>query len=630
MCSDLHTPLVRSGRLSQSRSSTDGAKPHDAGGAACEIDVEDELDAIGTGAFHGYAVLICGLANGSDAVLLMGIGYILPELHDVTHTMRGGLVSRFLDVTAAVLTVFLALWRAGVLSASVFIGMLVGGLLAGVFGDRVGRLPCLVASLACSGACFLLAAATHGAHRTRCLPASLPPSLLFTSHSVCDCRAGWAPLAVCLIGAGVGIGGSIPSVFTLYTEYLPTKSRGTLISLLASMWMAGQLYGAGSAWIIMGRYRLSWRVFVLAASAPSLLGMCLTLAFLPESPRFLYARGEYDRCLASLRVIARGCGVVTNPLTSSSAVVAACITSDGAFTPLTPTSVSPRVAPYSSPQQRRTVGLLRSLSTQLPSARDGALADSQLMGGHGRSLSASLHSGAKLRVLPPEDLDKPLMFRSASVIPRDSRQATQLMVSMLAGVLHPVLLRSTLLLCLCWFALSFGFYGLMVWIPSIFKKAHISWGMYESVFIVAAANLPGNLASLVLMDRVGRCALMYLGVCGLLLIGMSRVQKGAALRLHDGISGHGRNVCPDSRRRSRHHRVVITKRVLHGGLERGAWLCDDACRRRCDSRLCCVSRCSLTVCPPSHTRPRCARRAWLCWPARGDWALSLDSSFSPG
>jgi MFS family permease len=39
------------------------------------------------------------------------------------------------------------------------------------------------------------------------------------------------------IAAGVGVGGSVPGVFTLVAEYMPRARRGFYISVVAWFWM---------------------------------------------------------------------------------------------------------------------------------------------------------------------------------------------------------------------------------------------------------------------------------------------------------------------------------------------------------------------------------------------------------
>ena len=61
-----------------------------------------------------------------------------------------------------------------------------------------------------------------------------------------------------------------------------------------------------------------------------------------------------------------------------------------------------------------------------------------------------------------------------------------------------------------WFALSFGWYGLMLWFPEFASRAKgraegaPSGDVYAENLMVALANLPGNVASAFAIDRLGR------------------------------------------------------------------------------------------------------------------------------
>jgi VNT family MFS transporter (synaptic vesicle glycoprotein 2) len=49
---------------------------------------------------------------------------------------------------------------------------------------------------------------------------------------------------------GLGIGGSVPIVFSLGAEFFPTEVRGRHLSVIASFWMVGALFTAGAAWVV--------------------------------------------------------------------------------------------------------------------------------------------------------------------------------------------------------------------------------------------------------------------------------------------------------------------------------------------------------------------------------------------
>ena len=73
-------------------------------------------------------------------------------------------------------------------------------------------------------------------------------------------------LVVFRIFAGLGVGGSVPSVFTLAAELVPTQSRGAFMNAVAACWMVGAVYAAGLAWLMLEIHPVSWRWFAAATA----------------------------------------------------------------------------------------------------------------------------------------------------------------------------------------------------------------------------------------------------------------------------------------------------------------------------------------------------------------------------
>lgn len=135
------------------------------------ITVDEELEHLGIGKYHYVAGVICGIANAADAVELLAIGYIIPQLKNISSEMQGAAVGCTGPVARkkVVLTLFrrlAALCRffhvAGVVSAAIFAGMLIGGCATGFLSDKYGRLPCLLVSLAVNCVFGAVSAFTSG------------------------------------------------------------------------------------------------------------------------------------------------------------------------------------------------------------------------------------------------------------------------------------------------------------------------------------------------------------------------------------------------------------------------------------------------------------------------------------
>ena len=87
----------------------------------------------------------------------------------------------------------------------------------------------------------------------------------------------------------------MPVIFTYYCEFQPKDKRGSMISLLATFWMTGNIVAAALAWILIPHdYKVvlpgfmynSWRVYLAVCVLPSLTSVLL-FVLMPESPKFL-------------------------------------------------------------------------------------------------------------------------------------------------------------------------------------------------------------------------------------------------------------------------------------------------------------------------------------------------------
>jgi AAHS family 4-hydroxybenzoate transporter-like MFS transporter len=156
-----------------------------------------------------------------------------------------------------------------VLSAHLM-GYLVGALTLSFLGDRIGRKNIIVAGAVIFGA-FTFAAGF----------ATSPWELGF-----------WR------FGAGIGLGGAIPTGIALAAEYMPRRVRATTIGLMFVGYNVGAAAGGFiAAWTIAD---YGWpAVFYIGgiAAIPMFIGIALAI---PESVRFLIIRGAPDANIAAI------------------------------------------------------------------------------------------------------------------------------------------------------------------------------------------------------------------------------------------------------------------------------------------------------------------------------------------
>jgi VNT family MFS transporter (synaptic vesicle glycoprotein 2) len=268
---------------------------------------------------------------------------------------------------------------------------------------------------------------------------------------------------------GFGVGGSIPGVFTLAAELLPGASRAFWLSTVAWWWMVGAVYAAGMAWLLIGTLGLPWQLFAVVATVPAGAASALVFFLLPESPRFLHGAGRGEDAKAALLAIARANRVESRLVRGW----------DLAPPPTRAGSSGAEAAPSAGADaEREAAGLLAS--------GDGGGGGG---GGGGGNRARSILKAAA-RLVPTRAALR------ASLIP---------LRALFVGAQQ----RTTALLCVVWFSLSFGWYGLLLWVPTLFKESNVELDVYQDAFLVSAANLPGNVVSALLMDRVGVKAVLF-------------------------------------------------------------------------------------------------------------------------
>lgn len=146
--------------------------------------------------------------------------------------------------------------------ASGMIGMMIGGAIAGIIGDRLGRRIALIGSVVIFG---VLTAAVAAAESL------------------------WA-LAVLRLLAGLGLGGAMPNAAALVSEYVPRRHRPFAITLtIVCVPLGGTLAALLSGYLMPV---LGWRALFALGGSLSLVVAGILIRFLPESPRFLARHPE--------------------------------------------------------------------------------------------------------------------------------------------------------------------------------------------------------------------------------------------------------------------------------------------------------------------------------------------------
>ncbi|MEI8599311.1 MFS transporter [Vibrio sp. M60_M31a] len=106
--------------------------------------------------------------------------------------------------------------------------------------------------------------------------------------------------------AGLGIGGVMPNVVSLMTEYSPKKSRSTLVALMFSGYAVGGMMSAGlGIWIVP---RFGWEIMFFLAAVPLAL-LPLMIKYLPESLTFLITQNREQEARELLAKVEPSCDI---------------------------------------------------------------------------------------------------------------------------------------------------------------------------------------------------------------------------------------------------------------------------------------------------------------------------------
>ncbi len=154
-----------------------------------------------------------------------------------------------------------------------YAGMVLGGAIAGLAGDRVGRRTALLGSMLVFGVATTAAAL------------AMNPS----------------QLAVLRFLAGAGLGGAIPNATALAAEFAPRRVRPIAVTLvIVCVPLGGTIAGLLGVRLLP---ELGWRgLFVIGGLVPVIAAVALR-RLLPESPRYLV--GDSRRWTELARTLAR-------------------------------------------------------------------------------------------------------------------------------------------------------------------------------------------------------------------------------------------------------------------------------------------------------------------------------------
>ncbi|GAA1497121.1 MFS transporter [Paeniglutamicibacter kerguelensis] len=175
--------------------------------------------------------------------------------------MDGSLVSY-------VLPIITPLWnltggQTGLIGSSLLIGILIGALVAGVLGDRIGRRKVMMYALAFYAVATAIAAFS----------------------------VNWEMFFALRVLAGIGLGAEAAIIPTFISELIPAAKRGLFVGSVAGFFSLGYLCAALIGTFVVAPMAQGWRIGQLVTALPVVL-LLWWRRVLPESPRWLIAQGR--------------------------------------------------------------------------------------------------------------------------------------------------------------------------------------------------------------------------------------------------------------------------------------------------------------------------------------------------
>lgn len=215
------------------------------------IDVNETIDNASFTPFHWKVLFWCSLIIIFDGYDLVIYGVVLPLLMEQWS---------------------LNPYVAGLLGSSALFGMMFGAMGFGMLSDRLGRKKTILICVVL----FSLTTCING---------------LVTNP--------WQ-FGILRFIAGLGIGGVMPNVVSLMSEYSPKRSRSTLVALMFSGYAVGGMMSAGLGIWIVPNY--GWQIMFYLAIVPMLL-LPLMIKYLPESVAFLMAQNRKEEARVLLQKV---------------------------------------------------------------------------------------------------------------------------------------------------------------------------------------------------------------------------------------------------------------------------------------------------------------------------------------
>lgn len=191
-----------------------------------------------------------------------------------------------LVIYGSVLPVIIEEWsissvEAGAIGSYGFVGMMVGAIMFGILADRFGRKRVLTTSV----------------------------TLFSVATALCGFAPGPVSFSVFRVVAGLGIGGILPSIIAMLTDYSPKKLANTMVAIVMCFFSVGGMLAAFVAIHLIPAF--GWQSVYKVAVIPVLFLPFMMKYFL-DSPAMLLEKGRFDDLRSALSRVDGRASIPTN------------------------------------------------------------------------------------------------------------------------------------------------------------------------------------------------------------------------------------------------------------------------------------------------------------------------------
>lgn len=166
----------------------------------------------------------------------------------------------------------------GMLGSSGMLGMALGAALSGMAADKFGRRTVITWTLVIFG----------------------------VGSGLSGFAVNYPMLLITRFITGFGLGGELPTASAYISELSPTKIRGRNVIILESFWAWGWIAAALIAYLMIPVY--GWRMAFWMGAIPALFAATFRV-LVPESPRYLEAKGEIEEANAIVEIMEKEAGI---------------------------------------------------------------------------------------------------------------------------------------------------------------------------------------------------------------------------------------------------------------------------------------------------------------------------------